>query len=724
MLLSESPHYQSMIDSLRYLASVCDGAHEEDGVGFNGVDTRFGKSLAQQSYQNKLSDKQVVNTLELLQKYRGQIKSAAIELPNIADFEIATDIQIKLQDDLLYIYLPQHLSKKGFREIVDKIKSIYGRIWIPTLNGKPWSVPVNQIDKLKELFPDAIYNFDSDSIDVKKPEPTKHEPSKIKKHDDGYHVVLAKDDSQFQDKLNVLRALPNRKWENGYWLISDIGSIALLLSQFEIETDTMTGIDLVLYNEISNRQVAPDDFKIPGVNGTPYPFQIDGVYLVEKANGCLIIGDDMGLGKTLQFLMYLQLYPELRPAIIVVPATLKTHWYRQHRQWLQSEDRIEILSGQKAKFLPDADVYIVNYDILSYWLPLLKQVKPKIIGADEAHYLKNKTTNRTKAFDSLAKQCQSVLLLTGTAVQNRPAELWKLLNLVNPKAWSNWFNFAHRYCDAKKIPVRYRDKRTGKMVRREVWDFNGASNLSELHERIKPYFIRRLKKDVLTLGEKSRITVPLDVPDAKLKAYKMAMKVAMDKLIQDGKEDAMQLVMFEKAKQAAFEAKFDAVVEWVSSLLESGRKLVLFVIHKEAARRLKDTFSGVSVVITGETLGKNRSLAVDRFQHDSNVRLLIGNIQAAGVGLTLTAASDVAFVEFDWTPANHTQAEDRVYRIGQDAESVQAWYLVLPETIEETIVELLYRKSVTVSAILDGTTDEVESTNIFSEFLSILKQGD
>lgn len=437
----------------------------------------------------------------------------------------------------------------------------------------------------------------------------------------------------------------------------------------------------------------------------------------------MIIGDEMGLGKSFSSLMYLQLHPELRPAVIVCPATVKTHWKRQYRQWLKNNDRIEVLEGTKPKLLPDADVYIINYDVLSYWLPLLKKANPKAAIADEAHYLKSATAQRTKAFDALAKQCQSVLLLTGTAIQNRPAELWKLLNLVAPKAWPKFFDFAHRYCDAKKQAVRYRDKATGRMVNREIWDFSGASNLPELHERIKPYFIRRLKKDVLTLGEKSRITVPLDVPESKLHDYHVAMQAAMDKLIEDGKEDAAQLVMFEKAKQAAFEAKFEAAVEWVGNLLNSGRKLVLFATHKDAAKRLTAAFADVSVTITGETSQKARNLAVDRFQNDDKCRLLVGNIQAAGVGLTLTAASDVAFVEFDWTPANHQQAEDRVYRIGQDAEAVQAWYLVLPDTIEETIVQLLYQKSMIVSAVLDGTTDKLENASIFGEFLNIMKSS-
>lgn len=705
--------YKNLVTALQYLSSVCDGAHEQDGAGFNGIDSRFGKSLAEQSYSRQLSDGQIAHAVKMIQKYRGQVEAAGIELPHESDFNIATETRIEQAENDLLVYAPAS-PKDAFWATVNAVKTIPGRRWEPNIDGKPWRVPGNQVAMLRELFPDVPFEFTA--VNLPEPEPVKIEPSTISKNGNGYQVRFAKNDPSFSDKLDAVRNLPNRKWiaDGSYWLVADIFGIETLLKMSDYELDEATKADLKSHNAVKTRSERPDDFEVPGVHGTPYPFQLDGVYLADKANGRLIIGDDMGLGKTVQSLMYLQLHPELRPAVIVVPASVKTHWKRQYRQWLKSNDRIEVLEGQSAKLLPTADVYIINYDILKFWLPLLKQANVKATIADEAHYLKSSKSQRTKAFDSLAKQCEAVLLLTGTAIQNRPAELWKLLNLVNPKAWPKFFDYAHRYCDAKKINI-------GRG--RTAWDFSGASNLPELHDRIKPYFIRRLKKDVLTLGEKTRITVPLDVPDSKLKDYRLAMQAAMQRLIEEGKEDAAQLVMFEKAKQAAFEAKFEAVVEWVGNLLESGRKLVLFATHKEAARRLKSAFEDVSVVITGETSQKARNLAVDRFQNDSKCRLLIGNIQAAGVGLTLTAASDVAFVEFDWTPANHQQAEDRVYRIGQDAEAVQAWYLVLPDTIEETIVELLYRKSVVVSAVLDGTTDKLENASIFGEFLEILKSS-
>lgn len=1079
-------HYDNLVQALQYLSSVCDGAQEQDGSGFNGLDSGFGKSLAEQSYSRQLSDGQIAAAVKMVQKYRGQVESAGIQLPRESDFQIATETRIVQDGNSLLVYAPA-TPKDAFWAAINAVKTIPGRKWEPNIDGKPWRVPGAQVAMLRELFPDVDFEFTA--VSQPEPEPVKIQPATITKNGSGYQVKFPKNDADFADRLDAVRNLPNRKWvmDGGYWLVADIFGVETLLKMHSYKLDEATRQDLQARKAVANRSERPADFEVPGVHGTPYPFQVDGVYLADKANGRLIIGDEMGLGKTMQALMYLQLHPELRPAVIVVPATVKTHWKRQYRQWLQNSDRIEVLEGTKPKMLPTADVYIINYDILSAWLPLLLKADPKAAIADEAHYCfpydtkvltsegwssigdivesdneyyvpsfnslgnvveyksvtnkfkrtfsggllrvthengsfsctpnhkiwteeygyvpaekisngtnlrmvrkeildtekrkddrsllfqklrvkmvkqstgnkkkakkfnekdrmenlrmvwdsifffikrgkgqqcqnvlrklvrstmayditgkernikqvcqtngkrkqgeekagcksqneveqsnakavgsgkskrisfgknlsfawwqwainrtaafiaknfgvvrrlpgipnlditsqrefsvaslmlqsgfspsgkqdghrsgwefsqkqkmevsgqaengnfefsrvvsievlepgsngesaggsrqdqfvynievegnhnyfiqdgvlvsncKNPKAARTKAFDTLAKQCKSVLLLTGTAIQNRPAELWKLLNLVAPKAWPKFFDFAHRYCDAKKQAVRYRDKATGRMVNREIWDFSGASNLPELHERIKPYFIRRLKKDVLTLGEKSRITVPLDVPESKLRDYHVAMQAAMDKLIEDGKEDAAQLVMFEKAKQAAFDAKIEAVIEWVSNMLESGRKLVLFAIHKDAVKRLLSAFPNVSVSITGETSQKARNMAVDRFQNDDKVRLFIGNIQAAGVGITLTAASDVAFAEFDWTPSNHLQAEDRCHRISQEAATVQAWYLILPDTIEEAIVNLLYSKSVVVSAVLDGTTDKLENASIFGEFLNIMK---
>lgn len=715
-------HYDNLVQALQYLSSVCDGAQEQDGSGFNGLDSGFGKSLAEQSYSRQLSDGQIAAAVKMVQKYRGQVESAGIQLPRESDFNIATETRIVQDGNSLLVYAPAS-PKDAFWAAINAVKTIPGRKWEPNIDGKPWRVPGNQVAMLRELFPDVDFEFTA--VSQPEPEPVKIQPATITKNGSGYQVRFAKNDADFADRLDAVRNLPNRKWnsDGGHWLVADIFGVETLLKMHSYELDEATRQDLQARKAVANRSERPDDFEVPGVHGTPYPFQVDGVYLADKANGRLIIGDEMGLGKTMQALMYLQLHPELRPAVIVVPATVKTHWKRQYRQWLKSNDRIEVLEGTKPKMLPTADVYIINYDILKFWLPLLQKAGIKSVIADEAHYLKSATAQRTKAFDALAKQCQSVLLLTGTAIQNRPAELWKLLNLVSPKSWPKFFDFAHRYCDAKKQAVRYRDKATGRMVNREIWDFSGASNLPELHERIKPYFIRRLKKDVLTLGEKSRITVPLDVPESKLHDYHVAMQAAMDKLIEDGKEDVAQLVMFEKAKQAAFDAKIEAVIEWVGNMLESGRKLVLFAIHKDTVKRLKSAFPDVSVSITGETSQKDRNMAVDRFQNDDKVRLFIGNIQAAGVGITLTAASDVAFAEFDWTPSNHLQAEDRIYRIGTTATTVQAWYLILPDTIEEAIVNLLYSKSVVVSAVLDGTTDKLENASIFGEFLNIMKSS-
>jgi SNF2 family DNA or RNA helicase len=163
------------------------------------------------------------------------------------------------------------------------------------------------------------------------------------------------------------------------------------------------------------------------------------------------------------------------------------------------------------------------------------------------------------------------------------------------------------------------------------------------------------------------------------------------------------LTQIEKLKQAAAAAKLNAAVAWIADRLDES-KLVLFASHTFVVERLMQAFGDRAVRLTGADDAAARQVAVDRFQTEESVRLFVGNLKAAGVGLTLTAASDVAFLELAWTPADHDQAEDRLHRIGQRG-SVTAWYLLAADTIDEDIVELLERKRQVIAGVTDGDFD-------------------
>jgi len=460
---------------------------------------------------------------------------------------------------------------------------------------------------------------------------------------------------------------------------------------------------------------------IPGLKGTLRPFQEEGVDFLNEMDGRALIGDEMGLGKTIQALAYMQLHPEKRPAVIVCPASLKVNWLRETLAWMNvPESLVMILNGKPngMDFHADPEIYIVNYDILANkretkpdgnkvqikntgWTDvLLDKVKPKIVILDEAHYIKNRKAFRTKAIQKLCKRVPSVIALTGTPVINRPIELFNIIQIINPDLFPSFFNFAMRYCDANHNG--------------HGWDFNGCSNARELHLKLTgQIMLRRLKKDVLQdLPPKQRSVVTFSLDNQKV--YTRAERDFINWLrTQDpdkakAAEAALTLVKIEHLKQLTIQGKIKACIEWIENFLDSGRKLVVFATHRNTVEMLMDHFGSQAVRLDGSTTQKNRQIAVDRFQTNDSVRLFVGNLKAAGVGLTLTSASDTCFLELGWTPGEHDQGEDRVHRIGQ-TDNVTAWYLLANGTIESEIADLLDQKRQVIGQVVDGT-DSVEGS--------------
>jgi SWI/SNF-related matrix-associated actin-dependent regulator 1 of chromatin subfamily A len=221
--------------------------------------------------------------------------------------------------------------------------------------------------------------------------------------------------------------------------------------------------------------------------------------------------------------------------------------------------------------------------------------------------------------------------------------------------------------------------------------------------------LRRKKEDVLRdLPPKRRLVVPMEINNRK--EYNKA-DVDLIRWLRDnfgtGKANkaaqAEALVRFSYLKQLAAEGMMEMAVQWIKDSLDANGKLVIFAIHYATIDKLQEELRNYNpVVLDGRKSKEEKQAAVDRFQNDPECRLFIGNIKAAGVGITLTASSNTVFVELGWTPGEHDQAEDRVHRIGQDAESVNAWYLIASNTIMEEVSEILDEKRRVMDAVLDG----------------------
>lgn len=466
------------------------------------------------------------------------------------------------------------------------------------------------------------------------------------------------------------------------------------------------GLSAFLKEKEERKAQAVEIKNIPGLKKTLYPFQMEGVQFIEKRNGKALIGDEMGLGKTAQALAWLQLHPEARPAVVVVPASLKINWEREAQGWMETPNT-QILSGTKSTTPIIGDIIIINYDILPAWLRVLQGIRPKVLITDEAHYYKNKTAKRTKAVQALAKGIPHIIALSGTPIVNRPIEFYNALKLVDDEGmFGSFWNFVMRYCGAKHNGFG--------------WDFNGASNTKELHEKTKTMMLRRLKKDVLTdLPDKTRSFLPLELSNTK--EYRKAEKDFIQ-WVRETKGDsaarraksAEALARIEALKQLSVKGKMGQAIEWIKDFVEVDGKLVVFTTHTATIDTLMQEFTDVAVRVDGSVAGEDREKAVQRFQNDETCRLFVGNIRAAGVGLTLTAASNVAILELPWTPGDLVQAEDRCHRIGQK-NAVNIHYLLASGTIEENIARMLDNKRQILDAVLDGK--KTESENLLSELM-------
>ncbi len=442
---------------------------------------------------------------------------------------------------------------------------------------------------------------------------------------------------------------------------------------------------------------------IPGLKGKLYSFQAEGVGFVEDRGGRVLIGDEMGLGKTVQALAWLQFHSDALPALVVCPCSLKGNWERECRAWTTLEPKM--LSGS----IPDpasldSPVMIINYDVLQYWAPHFKETRTVIL--DECHFLKNAKTLRTKAVEVLCKGKPHVIALSGTPIINRPIEFFNALNILAPQTFGKYWDYAQRYCDAKHNGYG--------------WNFSGASNTDELHQRLGNVMIRRLKEDVLKdLPPKTRTTIPLELDTYGQSTYDEALCKAFGVWENEKPDPLKDITMIGHLRRAAITAKLPLCYEWLDNFLETGNKIIVFDIHHSTTDKLMERYGKIAVALDGRTDVRVRSKVVEQFQTDPNIKMLIGNVQVAGMGFTLTAAQDAVFLEYPWTPAEISQSEDRIHRIGQTG-AANIYYLVAAGTLEEDILQLIGEKRKVLDGVLDGIYDETNA--IMNELLRRLKK--
>jgi hypothetical protein len=405
---------------------------------------------------------------------------------------------------------------------------------------------------------------------------------------------------------------------------------------------------------------------------------------------------------------------EAKPSktLIICPASLKQNWKREIENYSNKE--IYICEGKK--YEDSADYVIINYDIIKNFHSLkskeetiIQKSKFDLVIIDECHYIKSPQASRTKLINDICKDINKIWLLTGTPLTSRPIDYFNLLSLVDSPVSKNWMAYVKRYCAGYQFSVGMN----------KVWNVNGASNLDELRERTLPLLLRRLKENVLDLPEKIITPIYLRL---KSKQYEDVMGEYFEWVKNNPKESkslSVQFTKLMKVRQIIADEKIKNTIELIENTLEQEKKIIVFSNFTNSLNKIYEHFSKIAVKLDGSSTAKQRQESVDEFQTNDKIKVFVGNIKAAGVGITLTSANVVIFNDLSFVPADHSQAEDRAYRIGQK-NSVSVLYPIFENTIEGIIYDMLDRKKKIISTVLgDNLIEGDVSEDILTQILNM-----
>ena len=517
--------------------------------------------------------------------------------------------------------------------------------------------------------------------------------------------------------IDRVRQIPGRRFDGAkkVWIVPTRSRVELERMIYQIQQ--FENINWVNGTEKKEEDIAYDipelpDLTVPhNLKIQPYPYQLKGIARgleLKRFMNC----DEPGLGTTLQSIATINL-ADAFPCLVICPSSLKINWLRE---WEKFTDKKAMILTDKVRdtwtfFFQTGmhQVFIVNYESLKkYFVQRIKKAEGwtlrdvefrnsinlfKSVIIDESHRCKSASTQQAKFCKGICTGKEWVIELTGTPVVNRPKDLIPQLAILNRmEDFGGYKPFVNRYCSGQRE----------------------ASNLKELNFNLWQYcMFRREKSLVLTdLPDKIRqvntceITNRKEYMDAErdLIMYLQKYKDADDDKIEKALRGEV-MVRINILRQISARGKVRDVIEFVKDFRENGKKIILFCSLHEVVDQLKRYFP-TAVSVTGRESPDMKQRAVDAFQNNPKVDIIICSIKAAGVGLTLTASSNVAFVEFPWTYADCCQCEDRAHRIGQK-DSVTCYYFLGRRTIDEKVYRIIQEKKNIANAVT-GSTEDIE----------------
>lgn len=464
------------------------------------------------------------------------------------------------------------------------------------------------------------------------------------------------------------------------WYTSDL-SVAAKLRDYAVD-EAKTKLGEVFL------QKTPWSLPLPALPDglTLLPHQALAIRFALERNRCYL-GLDPGLGKTICAAVIASALK--RSVVYVTPPFLVGNVKAEFEKWAPEVD-LRIIRDSMLTSEPTKSTRKEIEDFI--------QEVPHVLFVDEAHRFKNAEAKRTQALfghkrkaaapiTGLASYFKRQVYLSGTPMPNRPIELYPVLSAIAPETigFMNQFEFGRRYCAGHKSQWG--------------WDFSGASNMAELRDRvIHPLgpFMLRMKKDLLDLPPKTEelFVVSEGMSPALAKMDKLiGWEDLMKEQIAEEQEDPKEYLHLMTYRRLLGQEKARLAVPYLKSLLEETEENILvFAYHKDVIAYLEEELGEWQpIVITGETPVDRRQNMVKEFQEQGTKRLIIGNYLAMGVGFTVTKATRVVFIEFDWVPGVNDQAADRTHRIGQK-NSVLVQYVVYKDSVDKVVIETLLRK--------------------------------
>ena len=608
-------------------------------------------------------------------KIRNEIISLGIEI----EAKLSKLKRIAIEERGKYVKLSFEYSEK----MVKSIKELDASLRKYDDKTKSWTIPKNVLRILLSILKknkiDAFY-------DISKIEKLKYDYENkpiqlnfVNKTNDFIELMPNEFNSTYEKLLEKYKTLNSER------IIIPIDQLEDF-KNFENENNIILGEDSLkslkdTFNDVSYK-LRNEKFKAIDFNSLkrkPFPHQSE---IVEDMLNLkrFILADEMGLGKTYESILFAASIPYKK--LVICPATLLFNWRKEILQALPNSYVRVIDSNtniKKYEPLPEEGWLIINYELLEKFHDKLLDEKFNVLLCDEAHYIKgvdNKGFSNTKRAKNTLKIAENIpfkCALTGTPITNKPKDCWNLLRFIESKEINIGFETFKKY---------FKD-----------------SNAESLHSLLRNKMIRRLKKDILDLQESTRMFVPNRVND---KEYNKKLKEYWN---HKGDKYIEFMAYLNSLRYILAKEKVKSTISLAENLLLENEKVVIFTNYTEPAEKFKNHFKNKAVLINGDVPIKERQKIIEDFQNGES-KVFIGNLKAASVGITLTKANIVIFNDFDYVPATHIQAEERIHRIGQDKECNIFYNYAENIEIDEWIAEMLEKKFNMISKIVDNRDSE------------------